>query len=40
MGRDEFLAELAARFPEVSAEITEFSAGLLHAEMGTFEAVQ
>lgn len=34
IGRDEFLRELGAEFPEVIAEIDECRKGLLHCEVG------
>jgi hypothetical protein len=35
-GRDEFLARLAAEFPEVVAEFGPYSSGLLHCEVADF----
>ena len=35
-GRDEFLARLAAEFPDVIAGFGPYSAGLLHCEVGDF----
>lgn len=34
--RDEFIKQLAARFPEVASDVDDCSEGLLHLEMATF----
>ena len=36
MGRDEFLARLAAEYPSIVADINEYEAGLLHCEVAVF----
>jgi hypothetical protein len=39
MNREQFLQQLTARFPEITAAMSEYSRGVLHCEMGDFRRV-